>query len=129
MRGSGDVRNVGSAPAADVGQGETIVVIPPQGKVGTRFNFVCKDFPEPANRDSVYVVTAGSPDIDPDAVAAPDVKVLWKDYAASCYRNNGRFFNSAGPFAPGNYEVRFATTLYNNDNRIEISTRTPFSVK
>lgn len=115
------------ALADDVGQGEAVIVAPAQGKVGTRFTLTCKDFPEPTQRDTVYVVTAGTPDVDP--YAAGDVKVLWKDYAANCYRNNGHFFEKAGPFAPGNYEARFATTLYNNDNRIETATRTPFTVK
>jgi len=119
----------GQASAADVGQSEKIDVTPPQGKVGTRFTFVCRDFPEPTQRDTVYVVPAGTPDIDPYSSEAADVKVLWKDYAANCYRNKGRFFSTAGPFAPGNYEVRFLTTLYNNDNRLEVSTRTAFSVK
>lgn len=119
----------GGALAEDVGQNEKIKVDPPAGRVGQRFTLTCIDFPEPAGRDIVYVVTAGSPEVDPDSPAGRQLKILWKDYAVNCYRNGGAFFGTAGPFAPGAYEVRFSTTLYNNDNRAEIATRTAFTVR
>lgn len=118
-----------SAFAADVGQSEKITVTPAVGKVGEHFVMTCVNFPEPTGRDIVYVVAAGTPDFDVNSPAASQQKILWKDYAANCYRNSGAFYDKAGPFAPGAYEVRFSTTLYNNDGRGEIATRTPFSVK
>jgi len=46
----------------------------------------------------------------------------------NCYRG-GQSLGPVGPFAPGAYEVRFQTTLYNNDKRGEIAARTGFIVK
>jgi hypothetical protein len=34
----------------------------------------------------------------------------------------------AGPFSPGAYEVRWLTTLYNNEQRFEIGARGRFSI-
>ena len=34
-----------------------------------------------------------------------------------------------GPFAPGKYEVRYMTHLYNNAGRYETSARTAFTVR
>lgn len=119
----------GAAHAADVGQNEKIEVTPAQGRVGMRFELVCKDFPEPASGDMVYVVPAGTPDIDPASPTSGDAKVLWKDYAANCYTGKGHFYSKAGPFAPGNYEARFSTDLYNNDHRKDTATHTAFSVR
>lgn len=119
----------GPVLAQDVGQGEAVVVNPAQGRVGTRFDVTCKDFPEPTSFDTVYIAPAGTPDVDPYSQAARDEKILWKDYAANCYRSQGRFSEKAGPFAPGSYEARFITRLYNNDGRMEVSTRTPFTVR
>lgn len=121
--------SAGAALAADVGGGERIGVDPAQGRVGTRFTITCVDFPEPATSDMVYIVPAGTPDINPNAASAGQPRILWKSYASSCYANGGNFYEKAGPFAPGSYEVRYATTLYNNDNRFEISTRTAFMVR
>lgn len=118
-----------SALAADVGQEEKLAVNPPEGRVGTRFDITCINFPEPTGRDLVFVVPAGTPDVDPESAQGRQIKVLWKDYAINCFRNNGAFFGKAGPFAPGAYEVRFMTTLYNNDNRMEVATRTAFTVR
>lgn len=117
------------ALAEDVGQSERIGVEPLAGRVGQHFTFTCVDFPEPTNYDIVYVVTAGTPDFDPDSVAGRQQKILWRDYASNCYRNGGAFFSQAGPFAPGAYEVRFSTRLYNNDQRSEVATRTKFTVR
>ena len=117
------------AHAGDKGQGEKVVVSPPDGQVGNRFNITCVDFPEPAYGDVLYIAPAGTPDVDPHATEAQNEKILWVDYAISCYRNKGHFAFPVGPFAPGNYEVRVMTTLYNNDKRMEISTRTAFTVR
>jgi len=113
--------------AKDVGGDEKVVVQPAQGKVGTRFNVLCKNFPEPTSRDLVYIVAAGTPDVDPMSAEGQQEKILWKDYAVNCF-HTGRFLFPAGPFAPGTYEVRFVTTLYNNDQRGEIATRSTFTV-
>lgn len=118
--------DVATAPAkGDVGQGEKIVLDPPQLKVGQTTNITCPDMPSPTSYDKLEVVKAGSPDVDPGTAEGSGVKVLWNTYASSC----NAYVLTMGPFAPGKYEIRFYTTLYNNDNLLEIATRTPFSVQ
>ena len=117
----------GVSLAADVGQGEKIIVTPSQGRVGQTFKFKCVDFPQPTNYEVVYVVAAGTPDFDLQSPAARDYKILWQGYATNCF-TSGSFYSDAGPFAPGSYEVRLSSTLYNNDKRGEIATRTVFTV-
>jgi hypothetical protein len=115
-----------TAPAkVDVGQGEKIVLDPPQLKVGQTTNVTCPDMPSPSSYDKLEVVKAGSPDVDPSTAEGSGVKVLWYSYASSCNAN----VLTMGPFAPGKYEIRFYSTLYNNDNVLEIATRTAFSVR
>jgi hypothetical protein len=114
-----------AAPGGDVGQGERIVLNPPTARVGQQIAVTCQDFPQPTGYDKLIVVAAGTPDVDPDTAAGAGIKVLWKDYAANC----NKYKMMAGPFAPGAYEVRFMTRLYNNDQRQEIATRTPFTVR
>jgi hypothetical protein len=65
------------------------------------------------------------PNFDPQRPPA-DVKLL---YVAVIYSRSNLIELPIGPFAPGNYEARYYTTLYNNDHRFEISARTAFSVR
>ena len=109
----------------DVGQGEKLVLDPPKLRVGQTMKVTCTDLPQPTAFDKIYVVRAGSPDVDPESSAGSGIKVLANSYASNCVTGVMEF----GPFAPGSYEVRFYTRLYNNDNRQEISTRTKFTVR
>lgn len=109
----------------DVGQGEKIVLDPPQLKVGQTTNITCPNMPSPSSYDKLEVVKAGSPDVDPGTAEGSGVKVFWNVYAANC----NAYVLTMGPFAPGKYEIRFYSTLYNNDNLLEIATRTAFSVQ
>jgi hypothetical protein len=113
------------AQAKDVGQGETITLTPPNLHVGETAKVTCNNFPNPTSMDELIVVAAGTPDVDPKTPQGSGVKVLWKNYALNC----NAYVNTIGPFAPGAYEIRDLTTLYNNDNRREIATRTAFSVQ
>ena len=111
-------------PTGDVGQGETLVLDPPKLRVGGTLKVTCTNFPTPTNYDKIIVVAAGAPNADPNSPAGSGIKVLGYDYASNCAQGVLTY----GPFAPGNYEVRFYTQLYNNDGRQEIATRTKFSV-
>ena len=52
-------------------------------------------------------------------------KPLDHTYAAA---RHPRQWLEVGPFAPGRYEVRWLTTLYNNQQRLEVGARAQFSV-
>lgn len=113
-------------PKKDVGQeGETIVLTPPNLRVGETAQVSCVSFPHPKNTDELIVVGAGSPDLDPGTPQGAGIRVLWKNYAVNC----SAYVNKIGPFSPGTYEIRDMTSLYNNDNRREIATRTTFTVR
>lgn len=108
-----------------VGDGANKVVVQPTtGRVGQRFKVSFTNFPDP-NRDIFVVVRAGTPDFDP--MHPPmDLKILYQDWI---YNKSSLTDRQIGPFAPGNYEARYLTMLYNNDNRYEASARTMFSVR
>jgi len=108
----------------DVGEGETITLTPPNLRVGETAQVSCNNFPRPTSADELIVVPAGSPDLDPGTPQGAGIRVLVRIYALNCTA----YVNRIGPFAPGAYEIRDMTTLYNNDNRREIATRTAFSV-
>jgi hypothetical protein len=116
-----------AAPAAggDVGQGEKIVIKPASLRVGQTAKVTCTDYPNPTSYDKLVVVPAGSPNVDPDSPTGSGIQVLWFTYASNC----NKYDMTIGPCAPGQYEIRFMTRLYNNDGRQEISTRTPFTVR
>lgn len=109
----------------DVGQGEKILLNPAAARVGQQITITCEGFPQPTSYDKLIVVPSGTPDVDPDSGSGSGIKVLWSNYASNC----NAYANKAGPFAPGAYEIRFMTRLYNNDGRQEIATRTPFTVR
>ena len=103
---------------------EKIIVTPAAARVGQIISFACTDFPDPTSNDMIVVVPAGTPDIDPNR-PADETKILAYNYASLCKQNGWK----AGPFAPGRYEVRFVTRLYNNVQRSDVRTRTPFTVR
>ena len=110
-------------PADEVA--EKITVTPASPRVGQIITFGCIDFPDPTGYDKIVVVPAGTPELDPTR-NPEETKVLGSDYARNC-KESGTW--KAGPFAPGRYEVRFVTQLYNNDHRYEVRTRASFSIR
>lgn len=117
------------APAPEqpniVGDGANKVVVQPTtARVGQKIKVSFSNFPDP-NKDILVVVHAGTPDFDPTRRPA-DLKVLYEGYI---YNKDSLRDVQIGPFAPGNYEARYLTTLYNNDGKYEASARTMFSVR
>lgn len=104
---------------ARLGQPVTITPVNlPQGTVG---------------RDLIIVVHAGAPDstgLTSTGGSNPAGGIFDSQYASNFNTaRNGQPSYQAGPFAPGRYEVRWLTTLFNNDNRLELKARAPFSVR
>ena len=112
-----------AAVEAAAGPSEKILVAP-VSRVGQAVTFTCQNFPEPSSFDQLVVVPAGTPDIDPGR-ARDETKIVWMDFAQRCAAAPVK----GGPFAPGAYEVRYVTRLYNNDGRLEVHARSPFSVR
>lgn len=111
-----------AGPAAPGGLGPVVgdarIVAPASMRVGEKMRVMFEGLPNPSSRDQFVVVEAGSPDNNP--------KNLTYAYASNRpLVENGW---EIGPFAPGQYEVRWMTTLYNNDLRLEVGARAPFSV-
>ena len=118
----------GPAPSPDPDpSGPALTITPAGGRVGQVFTIGCVNLPENSNRDVIIVVRAGSPVLAPDA--SPDqMKVLTSGYTANC-----KFYGSRlpgfGPYAPGNYEARFMSILYNDDHNFEMKANIAFSVR
>ena len=121
-------RTAGPAPVPepDAGPDPSIVISPRSGRVGQRFTITCVNFPQENSYDKLVVVHAGTPVMDPTR-SAEQTKVLWSTYGNNC----GDAGREAGPFAPGAYEVRWMSTLYNNDQpaRYEMKAMTPFTIR
>jgi len=113
-------------PVPDAGPDPSIRIAPPGGRVGQRFNVTCVNFPQENSYDKLVIVPAGTPVVDP-AENRERSGVLWSTYGSSC----GNAGTEAGPFAPGAYEVRWMSTLYNNDRpaRYELKAMTAFTVR
>ena len=101
-----------------VGDGK-FVVQPPTIRVGQKATVKFVDFPEFSTQDKLVVVPAGVPDSMGTGFGAED-KPLAGVSASAYYISNGW---QVGPFAPGVYELRWLTTLYNNENRLEVGAR------
>jgi hypothetical protein len=114
------------APEPDP-SGPALTISPANGQVGQLFTIGCVNLPENGRFDVIIVVRAGSPVLPPDA-SADQMKVLTSGYVANCkaYNNNLPGF---GPYAPGNYEARFMTQLYNDDHKFEMKAKVAFSVR
>jgi hypothetical protein len=105
-----------------VGDGK-IVVRARQMRVGQKMAVSFQDFPETGEGDLVQVVAAGAPDnVQPNSSGE---KPLSFNYLGKWQVENGW---EIGPFAPGLYEVRWLTTLYNNERKLEVGARSQFSV-
>jgi hypothetical protein len=101
-----------------------MVLEPAAPRVGQTIRITCEDFPKPTSADMLVVVPAGSPVMDP--ARGPDqTKAVWFAYALNCFS----IPVTAGPFAPGAYEVRFMTRLYNNTGVMELHATTGFRVR
>ena len=115
-------------PVLDDLPAPTLTMTPPAGRVGQRFTVACVNFPDLTNAgyDKLVIVPAGSPVMSP--LSDPQQsKVIWSDYARNC----GLQAVQAGPFAPGAYEIRWMTTLYNNEptTRYDMKAMTAFTVR
>jgi len=105
-----------------VGDGR-IIVRSRQMRVGQKMAVSFQGFPETGEGDLVQVVSAGAPDnVQPNSQGE---KPLAFSYLGRWTVDNGW---EIGPFAPGLYEIRWLTTLYNNDRRLEVGARAQFSV-
>lgn len=113
-------------PVPDAGPDPVISIVPPGGRVGQRFTVNCINFPQENSYDKLVIVPAGTPVGDPSRNREQS-GVLWFVYGTGC----GMPGNEAGPFAPGAYEARWMTTLYNNDYpvRYEMKAMTAFTVR
>ncbi len=113
-------------PAPDP-SGPALTISPPSGRVGQMFTIGCQNLPENGRFDVIIVVRAGTPVLPPDANSA-QMKVLTSAYTANCkaYNNNLTGF---GPYAPGNYEARFMSQLYNDDHKYEMIAKVAFAVR
>ena len=110
-----------ATPGAVVGRAERIIVEPPTAQVGDRLLVTLQNFPRP-NSDIIVVVPANTPDSELGQ-AGPRPLFQQTIYSAPTQPIE------IGPFAPGNYEIRYLTTLYNNEGRREVSARTAFAVR
>jgi hypothetical protein len=99
-----------------------IVVTPAKVRVGQKFKITCVDCPDPGPQDKLIIVNAGAPD---DVVHDTPGAVVAYNAATTYYWQYGW---EAGPYSPGNYEARWLTTLYNNEQRFEIGARGQFSI-
>jgi hypothetical protein len=105
-----------------VGDGK-IVVRARQMRVGQKMAVSFQGFPEVGEGDIAQVVAAGAPDnVQPSSSGE---KPLAFTYLGRYQVENGW---EIGPFAPGLYEIRWLTTLYNNERKLEVGARAQFSV-
>lgn len=97
--------------------GDAIITISPDTmRVGEHANVTIEDLPDPSSSDAVIVVAAGAPD---------NVGVLSSENVLkTVYASNLAYGPiDIGPFPPGTYEVRWLTSLYNVDGRLEVGAR------
>lgn len=107
--------------------GPALTISPANGRVGQIFTIGCVNLPENGRADVVIVVRAGSPVLPPD-VSSDQMKVLTSAYTLSCKYYNNTLPNF-GPYAPGNYEARFMSRLYNDEHKFEMKSKIMFSVR
>ena len=122
-RGSASRATEDGIPAGnstDVGDA-VITIDPPTFRVGDQAHVTFTNMPNPGSMDTVIVVEAGAPE---NTGIAGSEGVITYQYASSV-RDSGM---DIGPLAPGDYEVRWLTTLYNNERRLEVGSRAALSV-
>ncbi|BAT60005.1 hypothetical protein GJW-30_1_02540 [Variibacter gotjawalensis] len=106
-----------------VGDGK--IRVAPQMRVGQKTTASFSDFPDPGEGDQLVVVSAGAPDNITSNSSGE--KPLAYTYAGSRWIIDNGW--EIGPFAPGRYEVRWLTQLYNNEKKLEVGARAQFSVR
>lgn len=106
---------------SDVVSDAVISLSPQTIRVGETTKLTIEDMPEPSSSDQIIVVAAGAP--DSVGVQSSDNVLNWNYASMLSY---GPL--EIGPFAPGSYEVRYLTTLYNNERRLEVGARAPLEV-
>jgi hypothetical protein len=91
--------------------------------VGDEIHLTLAHFPHVTTTDIIIVVPAGTPDtvVDPSGVGT-------RNYATMCVDATNPYACKFGPFAPGTYEVRWLTELYNNQQKYQVGARAQFTV-
>jgi hypothetical protein len=98
-----------------VGKG-IITATPSPAEVGDKVTLTFSNFPKSVgDLDELIVVPAGTPD------SAYNIGSSFK-------QNIAAGSDVVGPFAPGTYEARWLTMLYNNDRKMQVGARTQFTV-
>lgn len=116
--------DIAAAPAAGGALSDAVISISPAApRVGDKLKVTFADMPNPSDYDTVVVVPAGSP--DSTGMKNTQEAIEWTYIANAQYLESGW---NIGPIAPGAYEVRWLTTLYNNESRLEVGARAPFEV-
>jgi hypothetical protein len=113
-----------AAPADDPASDYVIGVSPAAARVGQIISFNCSSLPQGSAFDMIVAVPAGTPEMAPNK-SRDDTKIVWSGYVANC--PNGP--QKGGPFAPGAYEVRWMSTLFNNESRYELKAKSSFTVR
>lgn len=115
-------------PVLDAMPDPSLTVTPPAGRVGQHFTITCVNFPELKDNayDLIVVVPSGTPVMAPN-LPREQTKVLFSEYAKNCVGSTVE----VGPFAPGAYEVRWMTKLYNNETplRLELKATAAFTIR
>jgi hypothetical protein len=116
-----------TAPAPDADpSAPALTITPASGRVGQIFTIGCVNLPENSSQDVIIVVRAGSPVLPPGS-PADQMRVLTSAYSQNCKMSNNRL-TGFGPYAPGNYEARFMSVLYNDDKKFEMKAKAAFTV-
>jgi hypothetical protein len=108
------------APALGPVVGRGIMTATPAAvDVGEQITISFAKFPKLGPFDQLVVVPAGTPDSASSTgpIAAYYFNMIALDTGAK-----------VGPFAPGTYEARWLTTLYNNKGQVQIGARVQFAV-
>lgn len=121
----GGVPDAPPAPPDPEPPAYSFTISPRAGRVGQEFTVSCASLPV-GSGDQIAVVPAGSPVMSPNR-HPQESKVIWGDYTANCASRDLK----GGPFAPGAYEARWMTILFNNDRggRFEMKAMVPFTVR
>jgi hypothetical protein len=98
-----------------VGKG-IITATPSPAEVGDKITLTFANFPKSVGQfDELIVVPVGTPDTA-------------YNIGSSFSQNIAAGSDVVGPFAPGTYETRWLTMLYNNNNKMQVGARTQFTV-
>ena len=122
---AGDTTPGGPAPVPDPPSDYSITIVPAAGRVGQQFTAGCGNIPfANALNDKLIIVPAGLTVVDPDRSFD---ELLWSLGTYQCVNTPFK----VGPFAPGAYEIRWMTRLFNNDRpfRFEVKAKAAFTVR